>query len=68
MKNETIAIIGWITAVQGALGAGGRLYGDGPWGLLHPWWDIPTAGYVVLFAVGAVIALVGETGRKRAKA
>ncbi len=67
MKNETIAVIGWITAVQGALGAGGRLFGDEPWGLLQKWWDIPTAGYVVLLVAGAVIAPAGEAGRKRAK-
>ncbi|GAA2795641.1 hypothetical protein [Streptomyces showdoensis] len=68
MKNEALTVIGWITLVQGGLGAGGRLFGDGPWGLLQKWWDIPTAGYLVLFAVGAVIAAYGETAKKKAKA
>ncbi|ARX85488.1 hypothetical protein ACFWZT_27325 [Streptomyces alboflavus] len=65
--KEIIAIIGWIVGVQGALGLAGRLFGDGPWGLVHKWWDIPTAGYAVLLAVGAVLAFYGEQGRARAR-
>ncbi|MFF0437396.1 hypothetical protein ACFYU9_34870 [Streptomyces sp. NPDC004327] len=68
MKNEAMAIIGWIALVQGGLGAGGRLFGDGPWGLLHKWWDIPTPGYLAIFAVGLVLAAFGETMKIRAKA
>ncbi|MEV4947574.1 hypothetical protein [Streptomyces sp. NPDC053755] len=67
MKNEAIAVIGWIALVQGALGAGGRMFGDKPWGLLHRWWDIPTAGYLVIAAAGIAVALWGESA-KRAKA
>ncbi|MFF7182913.1 hypothetical protein [Streptomyces sp. NPDC008121] len=68
MKNETIAVIGWVTLVQGVLGAGGRMFGDQPWGLLHKWWDIPTAGYIALAIVGVAIAAWGEVTKKRAKA
>ncbi|MEV5974212.1 hypothetical protein [Streptomyces sp. NPDC051921] len=68
MKNEAIAIIGWIALVQGGLGAGGRLFGDGPWGLLQKWWEIPTAGYIALFAIGVALAAWGETAKQRAKA
>ncbi|MFF9915809.1 hypothetical protein [Streptomyces sp. NPDC013457] len=68
MKNDVIAVIGWITLVQGALGAGGQIFGDKPWGLLQKWWDIPTAGYLALAVVGAALALWGETAKKRAKA
>ncbi|MFF2571497.1 hypothetical protein ACIRQF_35735 [Streptomyces sp. NPDC101191] len=68
MKNEAIAVIGWIALVQGGLGAGGRLFGDGPWGLLQKWWDVPTAGYIALFAAGVVLAAWAETAKQRAKA
>ncbi|MEU6949784.1 MULTISPECIES: hypothetical protein [unclassified Streptomyces] len=68
MKNEVIAVIGWITLVQGALGAGGQTFGDKAWGLLQKWWDIPTAGYLALAVVGLALALWGETAKKRAKA
>ncbi|MFE5485144.1 hypothetical protein [Streptomyces sp. NPDC056527] len=68
MKNEVIAVIGWITLVQGALGAGGQIFGDNAWGLLQKWWDIPTAGYVVLALAGMALALWGESAKKRAKA
>ncbi|GGT30959.1 hypothetical protein [Streptomyces purpureus] len=66
MKNELIAIIGWVLGVQGGLGAGGRIFGDGPWGLLHKWWDIPTPGYIALAVLGIALALYGETTKKRA--
>ncbi|MFF0446519.1 hypothetical protein ACFYT4_08925 [Streptomyces sp. NPDC004609] len=66
MKNELILIIGWVAAVQGGLGAAGQQFGDGPWGLLHKWWDIPTAGYAVILVVGLAIALTGEA-RKRGR-
>ncbi|MGW6455456.1 hypothetical protein ACWF94_05915 [Streptomyces sp. NPDC055078] len=68
MKNEIILTIGWIAAIQGGLGAGGRTFGDGDWGLLHKWWDLPTTGYLVILVVGVVLALAGEAGRKRARA
>ncbi|MGW4033235.1 hypothetical protein ACWEFL_28730 [Streptomyces sp. NPDC004838] len=67
MKNQLLAIIGWVAAVQGGLGAGGLMFGDGPWGLLHKWWDLSTAGYVVILAVGLVVALAGEAAHKRGK-
>ncbi|MEV8625712.1 hypothetical protein [Streptomyces sp. NPDC051079] len=68
MKNEALAVIGWIALVQGGLGAGGRLFGDGPWGLLQKWWDIPTPAYLVLFALGAALASYGENAKRKAKA
>ncbi|MER8046046.1 hypothetical protein [Streptomyces sp. NPDC094032] len=68
MKNEALAVIGWIALVQGGLGAGGRLFGDGPWGLLQKWWDIPTAGYLALLVVGIALAAVGETAKAKKKA
>ncbi|MEV0126336.1 hypothetical protein AB0I16_33130 [Streptomyces sp. NPDC050703] len=66
--REIIAIVGWVVGIQGALGTAGRLFGDGPWGLLHQWWDIPTPLYVALFVAGAALAVYGETGKKRARA
>ncbi|MDT9692396.1 hypothetical protein Q5762_29515 [Streptomyces sp. P9(2023)] len=68
MKNEVIAVIGWIALVQGGLGAGGQLFGDKAWGLLQKWWEIPTAGYVVLALAGLALAVWGESAKKRAKA
>ncbi|MFJ3903127.1 hypothetical protein [Streptomyces sp. NPDC090025] len=67
MKNEAIAVIGWIALVQGALGFAGRVFGDEPWGLLQKWWDIPNAGYIALFAVGVVLAFWGEGTKAKAK-
>ncbi|MFJ8589188.1 hypothetical protein ACIRD2_31645 [Streptomyces sp. NPDC093595] len=64
--REIVAIIGWVTGIQGALGVAGRTFGDGPWGLLHRWWEIPTAGYAVIAVVGAALAVYGETAKKRA--
>ncbi|HET6860993.1 MAG TPA: hypothetical protein VFH94_28325 [Streptomyces sp.] len=63
--KEIVAIIGWVVGIQGALGVLGREFGDGPWGLVQQWWDVPTAGYVVLAVVGAVLALWGESGRRK---
>ncbi|GGU08730.1 MULTISPECIES: hypothetical protein [Streptomyces] len=68
VRNEVIAIVGWVALVQGGLGAGGQIFGDKAWGLLQKWWDIPTAGYVVLALAGAALALWSETAKKRAKA
>jgi len=67
LKNEVVLIIGWVAAIQGALGAGGRIFGDKPWGLLQNWWDVPTVGYVAILVLGAVIASYGEMSRRRAK-
>ncbi|ANW18730.1 hypothetical protein [Streptomyces clavuligerus] len=64
MKNEILLTIGWVTAIQGGLGAGGRLFGEGPWGLLHRWWDVPTSGYLALLLVGAVLAVTGERAKR----
>ncbi|MBT2441668.1 hypothetical protein J7E93_16410 [Streptomyces sp. ISL-36] len=68
MRNEAIAVVGWISLVQGGLGAGGQIFGDKAWGLLQKWWDIPTAGYLVLALAGIALAAWGETAKKRARA
>lgn len=64
--KQLIALIGWFVGIQGVLGVAGRTFGDGPWGLLHRWWEIPTAGYVVIALVGAGIAVYGETAKQPA--
>ncbi|MEV0257598.1 hypothetical protein AB0H82_25490 [Streptomyces sp. NPDC050732] len=66
--REIIAIVGWVVGIQGGLGVAGRMFGDGPWGMLHKWWDVPTPLYAVLFVVGAGLALYGETSKQRHKA
>lgn len=66
--KELIAIVGWFVGIQGVLGVAGRTFGDGPWGLLQQWWDVPTAGYVLLAVVGAGLAVYGETAKVRARA
>ncbi|WP_367044117.1 hypothetical protein [Streptomyces sp. Je 1-332] len=65
--KEIIAIVGWVLGIQGALGAAGRIFGDEPWGLLQKWWDVPTPAYLALFALGAALAIWGETSKKRAR-
>ncbi|MET9957366.1 hypothetical protein ABZ135_38225 [Streptomyces sp. NPDC006339] len=67
IARETLTVIGWVALVQGGLGAGGRYFGDGPWGLLHKWWDIPTAGYLALLVAGVALAVWGETTKHKAK-
>ncbi|MER5767748.1 hypothetical protein [Streptomyces sp. NPDC001985] len=68
MRNDITLTAGWVTAIQGALGAGGRLLGDGPWGMLERWWDVPTAGYLAITAAGLLVAYAGEAARRRARA
>ncbi|MDJ0465601.1 hypothetical protein [Streptomyces sp. H27-C3] len=63
--KETVAIIGWVVGIQGALGVLGRTFGDNPWGLLQQWWEIPTAGYAALAIAGAALAAWGEGGRRK---
>ncbi|MGR8009060.1 hypothetical protein [Streptomyces hypolithicus] len=63
--KEVVALIGWVVGIQGALGVIGSIVGDGPWGLLQKWWDIPTAGYLVLAVVGAALAVWGESARRK---
>ncbi|MFB7635460.1 hypothetical protein ACFC0M_31535 [Streptomyces sp. NPDC056149] len=50
-------IIGFIVMLQGGLGLVGRLFFDGPWGVLHHFVDLPTPAYAGIFAVG--VALLG---------
>ncbi|MFF8288500.1 hypothetical protein ACF068_04590 [Streptomyces sp. NPDC016309] len=61
--REIVAIIGWVAGIQGVLGFAGGTFGDEPWGLLHQWWEIPTAGYAVIAVLGAVLAVYGETAK-----
>ncbi|ATL29573.1 hypothetical protein [Streptomyces formicae] len=63
--KEIVAIIGWVVGVQGGLGVAGRVFGDGPWGMLHKWWDVPTPLYVVLFVAGVAVAVYAEISKKR---
>lgn len=66
--KEIIAIVGWVVGIQGALGVAGRTFGDEPWGMLKKWWDVPTPLYAALIAVGVVLAVYGETAKKRQRA
>lgn len=65
--RETTAIIGWVVGIQGLLGVIGREFTDAgrPWGLISKWWEVPTGGYVALAVVGAVLAVYGESTRRR---
>lgn len=67
MKNEVLAIAGWIIGIQGALGAGGHLWGEQPWGLIHQYRELSLPVYVALLVVGAAMAGVGELAGKRRK-
>ncbi|WP_149182358.1 hypothetical protein [Streptomyces sp. TRM49041] len=64
--KELVAVVGWVVGIQGALGIAGKVFSEEPWGLLHKWWEIPTAGYAVIALVGAAIAVYGETSKRRA--
>ncbi|ALC21645.1 hypothetical protein ACH46N_19750 [Streptomyces pristinaespiralis] len=64
--REIAAIIGWVTGVQGVPGRPGPTFGDKPWGLLHKWWDLPSAGYIAVAVAGVALALTAETAKKRA--
>ncbi|MFV0128428.1 hypothetical protein ACLGI4_12025 [Streptomyces sp. HMX112] len=66
--REIVAVIGWIVGVQGALGIAGRVFGDGPWGLIAKWWEIPTAGYAALAVAGLALGAYGERARARQRA
>ncbi|MFI0980222.1 hypothetical protein ACH4SP_24850 [Streptomyces sp. NPDC021093] len=68
MKNEIVLTIGWVVAIQGVLGFVGRTWFDNDWGLLHLWFTPPTALYIAMAVVGAALAYVGETAKKRSKA
>lgn len=57
--------IGFIAMLQGALGFIGQVFFDGAWGALHHWFDLPSAGYLGIFAAGAALAVWGDTDRKR---
>ncbi|AZK95790.1 MULTISPECIES: hypothetical protein [Streptomyces] len=63
MKNVVLEIVGWFVLVQGVLGAGGLLFGDGPWGVVHQYWDLSVAAYLVLLAVGIALVAVVEKGK-----
>ncbi|QDY78388.1 hypothetical protein [Streptomyces qinzhouensis] len=63
MKNAVLDIVGWVVGIQGALGAGGLLFGDKPWGFVHQFWDLSVAAYLVLLAVGIVLVAVVEKNK-----
>ncbi|MEI5102308.1 hypothetical protein RB200_32180 [Streptomyces sp. PmtG] len=65
--REIVAIVGWVVGIQGALGLAGNLFGNGSWGLIHKWWDVPTAGYAVLLVLGVALAAYGERSKVRAR-
>ncbi|MFI1017356.1 hypothetical protein [Streptomyces sp. NPDC020965] len=64
MKNEIILTIGWIAAIQGGLAIAGEHLGDGPWGLLHLFWDVPMTVNAVILAAGLAFVLIGELGKR----
>ncbi|CAM5248600.1 hypothetical protein GCM10010329_08520 [Streptomyces spiroverticillatus] len=68
MKNELLAIIGWVIGIQGALGFIGRTWSDGDWGLLHLWFTPPTALYIVMAIVGLTLGIAVDVARKKQKA
>ncbi|MFF0740450.1 hypothetical protein ACFYVL_08600 [Streptomyces sp. NPDC004111] len=59
-----MAIIGWVVGIQGVLGFVGRTWFDNDWGLLQMWFTPPTAVYIAMAVIGAVLAFVGESGKK----
>ncbi|MFJ2115790.1 MULTISPECIES: hypothetical protein [unclassified Streptomyces] len=65
--RETIAVIGWITCAQGALGFAGLTFGDNDWGMLHRWFELSNGAYLVVAVVGLVVALAGESARRANK-
>ncbi|MGW5676646.1 hypothetical protein ACWEV4_16460 [Streptomyces sp. NPDC003860] len=65
MKNEVLLIVGWVTAVQGGVGAGGLIWGEEPWGLLHRWWDLSVPAYLAIMVAGLAIALPVEALKRR---
>ncbi|MCX5205033.1 hypothetical protein OG897_26695 [Streptomyces sp. NBC_00237] len=68
MKNELLAIIGWVVGIQGVLGFAGRTWSDGDWGLLHLWFTPPTALYIAMAILGLSLGIAGDLARKKAKA
>ncbi|MGV9314700.1 hypothetical protein ACWDR0_21315 [Streptomyces sp. NPDC003691] len=67
MKNAVLEIVGWVAGIQGALGAGGLLFGDGPWGVVHQYWDLSVAGYIVLLVAGILLVGAAEVGKHRSR-
>ncbi len=51
--------------IQGVMGFVGQVFFDRAWGLLPHWFDLPSAAYVGLFAVGAALAAWGDADRRR---
>lgn len=41
--KEIAAVIGWVAGVPESSGVAGRTFFDGPWGLVHQWWEGPNA-------------------------
>ncbi len=68
MKNELLAIIGWVVGIQGALGFIGRTWFDGDWGLLHLWFTPPSALYLAMALVGIPLGVAADLARKKQKA
>ncbi|MFI5807854.1 hypothetical protein [Streptomyces sp. NPDC051561] len=67
MKNECVAVVGWILGIEGALGLIGIKWLDGDLGLIHLLFTPDTWVYVVLVVIGVGVAVGHEAARKRGR-
>ncbi|MCX4664537.1 hypothetical protein [Streptomyces uncialis] len=65
--KEICAWTGWIVGIQGGLGLLGPVWGDGPQGLLHHWFDLSPAAYAVILVGGLALGIWADISRKRDK-
>ncbi|MEU4200394.1 hypothetical protein [Streptomyces sp. NPDC045470] len=66
--REIIGVLGIIVAIQGVMGALGRIFTDSTgWGILPHWYDLPTLAYAGMAAAGLALAVWGEAAKKRRK-